>query len=136
MQFNPYLLFEGNCEEAMEFYKDIFNATISNMMRYSETSQTLSEENHRPPIIMHASLTTNDFTLMLSDNIDAKYKRGTNTFIFASINDEKKAEDYFFKLADGGHILVPYEIVFWGGKFGKVIDKFGINWMIRGGSEL
>ena len=136
MKVNPYLIFDGNCEKAINFYKEVFSGSITSLMRFSDGFQYASDDEvDRTQMIMHVTLTFDGGVIMASDNVDGKYRRGTNYYVFLSFDTEDEGETYFNKLANEGRVLMPYEVVFWKGKFGKLTDKFGVNWMISGGQS-
>ena len=124
----PYLAFAGTCEEALNEYAAIFGGTIENLNRYEGSPM----ESRVPPEfktkIMHASLSSPLGTLMAADN-SAPLPEGSRVSISItpSAND---GERVFNALAAGGKVGMPLEDVFWGGKFGMVTDRFGIDWLI------
>lgn len=130
MRSDVYLFFDGNCEEAMLYYQDIFDGKFEMIMRYSEGPPEFSS----PEIankIMHATLSfgTNS-QIKLSDSFEEPLLKGNNSNISITADDEESGYAIFDGLADGGKTTMPYNDVFWGGKFGSCIDKFGIQWMI------
>ena len=132
MQLNPYLSFQGNCEEAMNFYKTIlggeFEGGISTYADGGEHMKCKPEEKDK---VMHVNLKTNDFSLMASDQMgdDFPFVKGTNVTLSLTI-DENKAELVFNGLSEKGNVLMPFAEVFWGGKFGMLVDQFDIQWMV------
>lgn len=130
MNCGVYLSFDGNCEEAILYYKTIFDGNIQFMMRYSEGPPAYSS----PTIenkIMHATLTFgNDCEIKASDSFSMPLHKGNNFHVSILADDEKSASSYFKGLSENGQITMPFDDVFWGGKFGSVIDKFGVQWMI------
>ena len=130
---NPYLNFEGNARDAIEFYKDVFGGEL-NVMTFGDMGMT---EHEGTPIdgngVMHGQLTTTEgFTLMASDNIPGQSEGQTpNGHLSLSGDESDLLRGYFDKLADGGHIDVPLEKAPWGDSFGQVKDKFGINWLVN-----
>lgn len=131
---NPYLYFNGNCEEAFNFYKTIFETDFVYLGRYKEVPQTdkpLFQEQENK--IMHASLPiSKEMTLMGSDNTEAYKETTSNNKFSLSITTDKKeeADKLFQKLAKGGEIKLAMNGTFWGSYYGIVTDKFGINWKI------
>lgn len=135
---NVYLTFEGNCEEAFNFYQSVFGGEFPYIGRFKDIP---SEEKGAPMSekdgnrIMHVTLPISKETcLMGSDIIDisgVKIIQGNNYSV--SINAESKAEaDKLFKgLSAGGKVIMPMEKTFWGAYFGMFADKFGINWMVN-----
>ncbi len=131
MKLHPYLMFAGTCEDALNFYKDIFDAEEKGIMRYSEMPPghmevTKDMEN----FIMHATIEFHGITMMLCDNLMPNYKAGNDCYLSLSIDDLEEATSIFNSLADGGNIGMPLDDTFWGGKFGMLTDKFGVGWMV------
>jgi len=130
MKFEPYLTFGGNCEEAMNYYKDILNGEFVVLMRYSDTQSPTSGDTEIGNKIMHVTLKFSDCILKASDRMDMIVKKGNAYHLSVSIDDEEKAYTIFKNLANDGRVEMPFDAVFWGGKFGSLVDKFGIQWMI------
>ncbi|MCI9844772.1 VOC family protein [Flavobacterium pectinovorum] len=131
---NPYLYFNGNCEEAFNFYKDVFETEFKYVGRYNDVPQAdkhfFKEQNNK---IMHISLpVSNQMTLMGSDHTEL-HNAGicTNNFSLSITTDNKEEADKLFKkLSEGGKIKLAMNETFWGSYYGIVNDKFGINWKI------
>ena len=132
MPIEPYLNFDGRCEEAIEFYKKALGAEVAMLMRVSDSPE-------QPPAgivpgtenkIMHASLRIGDATIMLSDG----YCKGTQTFsgitLSLTVPNEAAADRAFNALSDGGNIHMPLSKTFFSPRFGMVADRFGVPWMI------
>lgn len=125
----PYLLFQGNCEEAINFYQQCLGGELS-VRRFGDTEMPVEDEYKNK--IMHAELTFGVMKIMFSDG--APYKKivkGDNIQINLNFEDEAELEETFEKLAVGGTITMPLEVTFWNAKFGMLIDKFGIRWMVN-----
>ncbi|MGO9543205.1 MAG: VOC family protein [Rhodomicrobium sp.] len=131
MQLNPYLFFDGRCEEAFKFYEKTFGGKIKAMFPHEGTPAA----NHVPPDwrnkIMHASLEVAGQVLMGSDASPQHYHKPQGFSVSISINKVAEAERVFAALAEGGHIRMPLEKTFWAARFGMVADRFGIPWMIN-----
>lgn len=133
---NPYLNFNGNCEEAFNHYKSIFGGEFGYVGRYTEMpadpNHPLSEEDKNK--IMHISLPlTKDNVLMGSDTGGewaSDLKVGNNISISINASSKAEADRIFNALADGGQITMPMGDTFWGDYFGMCTDRFGINWMM------
>ncbi len=126
---NPYLTFNGNCAEAMRFYKDALNAKLE-MQTFGESPTEVPPEAKEK--IMHASLYFESGVLMASDSMpDRPAKPGNNVNLSIGLNDEAEADRLFATLSKGGTVTMPYEKTFWGAKFGMFTDQFGIHWMIN-----
>jgi PhnB protein len=134
METQPYLFFEGRCEEAAAYYHDALGAEISMLMRYKE-----SPEPPPPGIvppgsenkIMHCTLRIGDTTIMASDGLCSGQPSFKGFSLSLNLADETLAERYFDALADGGNVDMPMEKTFWAPRFGMVSDRFGVQWMIN-----
>jgi PhnB protein len=135
MQLEPYLFFTGGkCEEALNFYKGVFNGEIEGLSRWKEMPDdaggppvTLDTENR----VMHATFRAPGVSFMASDASPGKtYGEGPMSLSLGT-GDVAEAERVFKGLADGGSVEMPLTDTFWGAKFGMLTDKFGIDWMIN-----
>lgn len=128
----PYLFFNGRCEEALAFYEQSLGAKVVMKMRFNESPDPLPEGMLQPGFenkIMHASLTVGQMTLMASDGCDDKSK--FESFRLAlSVPDEASADLAFNGLAEGGTVDLPLCKTFWSPRYGMVTDKFGVGWMV------
>ncbi len=132
---NPYLTFNGNCEEAFNFYCSVFGGELKDFNRYENmpSEQPIPEEQKQK--IMHVSLPINDtMTLMGCDSSDAFGKAtniGNNVALFVNTDSEERAREVFTKLSEGGTITMPFQATFWSALFGMFTDKYGIHWMVN-----
>ena len=133
MLVQPYLFFDGRCEEAVEFYRSELGADVTMMMRFSD-----SPEPHPPGMvpqgserkIMHASFRIGDTTVMASDG-DCKGKPTFAGFSLSlSVANEAQAEQVFAALSAGGKVQMPLNKTFFSPRFGMVTDRFGVSWMV------
>ncbi|HWT55747.1 MAG TPA: VOC family protein [Candidatus Microsaccharimonas sp.] len=130
-KLNPYISFDGNARQAMEFYQTVFSGELT-LSTFGEAGMT--DHGVQPDGIMHASLITpNGITLMASDAATGmrEYVAGTNMSMSLSGDNEAELTDYYNKLADGGKVEQPLTKAPWGDTFGMCIDKFGIFWMVN-----
>jgi PhnB protein len=127
----PYLLFNGNCREAMNFYRDCFGGELK-MMTFKEAPPG-NECNNKanPNAIMHSALQTNAFTLMASDWPGDGAVFGNNISINIECESLAEIEKLFQALSHGGITKQALSNTFWGARFGMLIDKFGIHWMLN-----
>lgn len=129
-RLNPYLHFEKNAREAMEFYRSALGGelTISTFAEGGMPHDPADANN-----VMHGQLETpSGFTLMGSDTPPGMdFKFGTNIAVSLSGDDEAELRGYWDKLSAGGNIDMPLEKAPWGDTFGQVTDKFGISWMVN-----
>jgi PhnB protein len=127
--FNPYLSFNGNAREAMEFYHSVFGGNLE-MTTFAEGG--MPPEAGDGTKIMHAALQGNGITLMASDTPPGKdYRSGTTVSLSLSGEDEEVLASYFAKLSDGGQVHEPLVKAPWGDTFGMFADKFGFEWMVN-----
>jgi len=134
---NVYLNFDGQCEEAFEFYKSVFGGEFSYIGRFNEMPQDennkLSEADGNK--IMHVSLPISAETnLFGSDTVGAwspKLVQGNNYSISINASSKEEADRLFNGLSAGGQVTMPLENTFWGAYFGMFVDKYGINWMVN-----
>jgi PhnB protein len=129
MKLFPYLNFKGNCEEALNFYKDALDGEILQMGRYSDSPVNTNEEFKNK--IVHGRLKFGDALIMASDSM-----RDANDFndsISLSVECETgdQLESVFTKMSEGGKVTMPLQDQFWGAKFGMLTDKFGVHWMFN-----
>ena len=132
---NTYLTFNGNCEEAFNFYKSAFGGEFPYIARYKdmppqEGTTTSPEDGEK---IMHVSLQIGNTVLMGSDTGGewaSYYKEGNNFSISINTDSKNEADRLFNTLSAGGTITMPMNSTFWGDYFGMFTDKFGINWMV------
>jgi len=129
MELTPYLNFEGNAEEVLNFYKDALKGEIVMLSRYKDAPMPFDEDWKEK--IMHARLKFGKSMIMISDGPkDFKTSFNGNIQLSVEIEDESKMEEVFDKLASGGKVKMPLQKQFWGAKFGMLVDKFGTAWML------
>ena len=132
MKVQPYLFFDGCCEEAIEFYKRALGAKDVNIMRYKDAPP--GEQGGTPPgaenKVMHANFRIGDSVVMASDG----YNRGQAKFEGISLSielpNDAETERVFAALSDGGQVKMPLTKTFFASKFGMTADRFGVSWMV------
>jgi len=132
---NPYLTFNGNCEEAFTFYKSVFGGDFPYVGRYKDMpSENPLPETEREKI-MHISLPISQETVLMgSDSSEAfgqATQPGNNFSISINAGSEAEATRIFEGLSAGGTVKMPLNKTFWGALFGMFTDKFGIYWMVN-----
>jgi PhnB protein len=131
MKLNPYLFFDGNCEEAFKFYEQVLGGKILAMMPHEGSPA----EGHVPAEwrkkIMHARLVAGDMVLMGSDAPPPHQERMKGFSVSLQIEKPADAERIFGALAKKGTIKMPLEKTFWAERFGMLVDQFGTPWMIN-----
>ena len=130
-QINAYISFNGNCRQAMNFYKDCLGGEL-NLMQVKDTPAAATCPAGTEDHIMHSSLTKNGMVLFATDMVDQEaFQQGNNMALCVNCSSEEEINDFFKKLAEGGKITCPLGVQFWGATFGSLIDKFGIAWMFN-----
>ena len=130
----PYLMFDGRCDEAIEFYKNALNAELEMLMRFSESPDPIPEDMLQPgndDKVMHASIKVGGSRIMMSDgncNEKAEIFRGFS--LSYTVPDAQVAKKVFDALCEGGKVVMPLGETFWSPCFGMVEDKFGMGWMV------
>jgi len=133
MQIQPYLFFEGRCEEAVEFYKKALGAQVTKLSRFNE-----SPEPHRPGMIppgsenkvMHVSFRVGQAEVMASDGRCSGKPNFQGFSLSLMLKSEAEADRLFTALAAGGQVHMPLAKTFYSPRFGMVADRFGVLWMI------
>lgn len=127
---NPYLSFRTEAREAMTFYQRVFGGDldISTFGQFEGMVQDPSESD----LVMHAQLTTPDgFVLMGADTPSGMpYEKPAGISVSVSGDDEAALQRWWDALADGGTVILPFDVPPWGGRFGMLSDRFGIDWMV------
>ncbi|MGO8952986.1 MAG: VOC family protein [Rhodomicrobium sp.] len=131
MQLNPYLFFDGRCEEAFKFYEKTFGGKIKGMLTFEGTPAADHVPQEWRNKIMHASLEVNGQMLMGSDARAEHYHKPQGFSVSLNIAKVAEAERVFAALAEGGHVRMALDKTFWAARFGMVADRFGIPWMIN-----
>jgi PhnB protein len=131
---HPYLNFNGNTEEAFNFYKSVFGGEFISVMRFSDIPGDEEMPTDIKDKIMHISLKISpNTTLMGTDAIEPmapKVTMGNNSYIYLDTESREEADKLFNQLSEGGKIVMPLEDQFWGDYYSDFIDKFGVCWMI------
>jgi PhnB protein len=133
MQVQPYLFFDGRCEEALEFYKNALGAEVTRLMRYKD-----SPEPHSPGCVppgaenkvMHASFRVGETNVMASDGRCLGKPSFQGFALSLAAANEAEAERLFAAVAEGGQVQMPLTKTFFSSRFGMVADRFGVSWMI------
>jgi PhnB protein len=133
MQIQPYLFFDGRCEEAIEFYRSALGAEVTMLMRNKESPEPAppgvlpaGSENK----VMHASLRIGDSVVMASDGHCQGKPRFEGVSLSITVPDTATADRTFNALADGGQVRMPLARTFFSPRFGMVADRFGVSWMV------
>jgi PhnB protein len=133
MQVQPYLFFDGRCEEALEFYKKVLGAEVHMLMRFKDSPVPTDGSTAGPDPgdkVMHASFQIGETTVLASDG-QCQGKPSFEGFALTLITpNAAEAERLFGALADGGQVQMPLTETFFSPRFGMVADQFGVGWMI------
>ena len=131
MQLNPYLTFNGQCEAAFKFYERCLGGKIEMLLTHGESpmaEQTPAEWRGK---IMHARLVVGDKLLMGSDAPPERYEGPKGFSVSLGIDQPAEAERVFNALAENGTVQMPLQETFWARRFGVLVDRFGIPWMVN-----
>jgi PhnB protein len=132
MEIQPYVFFEGRCEEAMSFYTDKLGAELQFKMHYKDAPPN-PDQTPNPKfadMVMHASVKFGSTILMMSDDCMSESVTHTGFRLTLTGNDLAHAEKLYNALAEGGKVDMPWQATFWTKGFGMLTDKFGIGWMV------
>jgi PhnB protein len=131
MELAPYIFFYGRCEEALEFYKEAIGGTYE-LQRIKDSPMADQFPAEAGNNIMHATFTGAGITFLAGDGRETKQidPDEGNIILALRASDPAYGERVFKALSEGGTIRMPFEDAFWGGKFGSLIDRFGIEWMM------
>ena len=131
MRVDPYLSFEGDCEEALTFYQNAFGGELD-MSRYEGSPMESQVSEDMKNKILHGRLSNGDLLIMASDvGPEHKPSPGGNIQLNVECESAEQQDAVFGKLSDGGNVVMPLEDQFWGARFGMITDKFGVNWMLN-----
>ena len=130
MSVQPYLFFNGRCEEAIEFYRKALGAKVQMMMRFKESPDQSMVQPGTAEKIMHASLDIAGTMVLVSDGMCGEQKGFEGFSLSFTVADEAEADRRFNALADGGQVQMPLCKTFFSPRFGAVADRFGVGWMV------
>lgn len=136
---NPYIYFDGNCEEAFNFYESVFRKKISSINKYKDVpkpARNIFQESDEK--IMHVTLPLSKETMLNGSDNSLAYEERVKykTFTLIIHTDSREEVDRLFgELSQNGQIIVPVGLTFWGAYYGQCIDEFGISWKITLASE-
>ena len=132
MQLMPYIMFSGNCEEALKFYEKALGGEIKDLMRFEGSpAENMSEDKQK---VMHSHFAVEgNLLFMASDSGSNDQKAANGGMVHLSLNftDAGKIQQVFSAMGEGGNVTMPLQDTFWGATFGMLTDRFGINWMFN-----
>ncbi|MCL5028005.1 MAG: VOC family protein [Bacteroidetes bacterium] len=127
----PYLTFDGNCEEALNTYAKVFNGKVTIQQRYDNPAMKAPKEYHNK--VLHASIQFDDIAILASDIMPGgQLSRGSSDVSLSlNVSSLEESKRIFEQLAEGGKVHHPFEKQFWGAWHGNLVDKYGIRWMVN-----
>ncbi len=130
MRIEAYLAYKGNCQQAFNFYQNIFGGDIKNVETYEDKKIDIPD-NYRSKW-QHAELKSNNFTIMGYDaSPDTPLNDRTNIHLGVDMDTEESAKTAFDKISAGGQVHTNFQKTSWGAHYGRCTDKFGIGWMVN-----
>ncbi|MFI5380884.1 MAG: VOC family protein [Tepidisphaerales bacterium] len=128
MQIQPYLFFDGRCDEAIEFYRRALGAEVKMLMRFKEGPEPCASGTGEK--VMHANLRIGETTVLVSDGQCTGRPSFQGFALSLTVVNEAEAERLFAALGDGGKVQMPMTKTFFSPRFGMAADRFGVSWMI------
>jgi PhnB protein len=133
MKVQPYLFFDGRCEEALEFYRKTLGAEVTAVMRNKDNPSPEYNPPNSDDKVLHAAFRVGETELFASDGMCANQPKFEGISLSLAVEDAAKAERLFATLAEGGQVQMPMNTTFFAERFGMVADKFGVSWMVIAG---
>lgn len=138
MLVQPYLFFEGRCEEALDFYKARLGATVDMLMRFKDNPEPQNMQapegcggmDVQPDKVMHCAFRIGESLVMASDGMASGKPAFQGVSLSISVKTEAEARKLFDGLSEGGNVQMPLTRTFYSPAFGMVADKFGVSWMV------
>jgi PhnB protein len=129
MQLTPYIIFNGNCEEALNFYTEALGGTVGQIMRYADAPENPMKMD--PQKIMHTHFMLDGNLLFMASDGPTDAKDSGMVSLSLSFTDAGRIQNVFAAMSDGGNVTMPLQDTFWGATFGMLQDQFGVNWMFN-----
>lgn len=133
MQVQPYLFFNGRCEEALEFYRTALGAETTMLVRFKDSPEP-AQPGMLPPgsenKVMHANFRIGETTLMASDGRCTGKTSFDGFSLSVTARDDAEAKRLYTALGQGGQVQMPLAETFYASSFGMVADRFGVSWMV------
>lgn len=128
---NAYLNFNGQCREALTFYKECLDGDLY-LQKISESPMAAQMPSESGPNILHGSLTRNGVVMLMGSDMMGKALRpGNSVVLFLNCSSDEEINNFFTRLSAGGQIKMPLHQSFWGATYGELTDKFGLLWMFN-----
>lgn len=134
MDIQPYLFFDGRCEEALEYYRTALNAEVTALFRFKDAPGSPDQAMSAPGAenkVMHASFRIGDTILLASDGQCLGRPIFQGFSLSLTLPTDARADQLFATLADGGEVQMPLTSTFFSSRFGMVADRFGVSWMLK-----
>lgn len=133
MKIDPYIIFNGNCEEALNFYAGVFGGNTGEISRYGDAPGFENATPAQKNKVMHAHFSADGIFFMASDTNDQAGSSTPGNMVHLSINfnDAGQQKNVFNKLSEGGNVVMPLQDTFWGATFAMLVDRYGIHWMLN-----
>ncbi|WP_160108132.1 VOC family protein [Pseudomonas izuensis] len=132
MKINPYLIFNGDCKDAFTFYAESLKGQIEAMLTFGETPAGDHMPKDLQNLIIHTRLAVGDQAIMGSDTTpDRPTEEMNGCSISLNVDSIAEAERVFSALSAGGNVQMPLESTFWAARFGMLVDRFGVSWMVN-----
>jgi PhnB protein len=133
MQVQPYLFFDGRCDEAIAFYRSALGAEVNMLMRFKEAPDPTMVSPGSAEKVMHANLRIGDTSILLSDGHCTGQPNFQGFSMTISASSDAEADRLFAALSDGGTVTMPLDKTFFASRFGMLTDRFGVGWMVIAG---
>lgn len=131
MRLSPYLHFKGQCEEAFRFYEKALNGKMDFMMTFAGSPMANQVPGDWQNKVMHATFNAGGVRVMGSDPPPDRYQKPQGFSVAVNLEDAGEAERIFKALAEGGAVQMPIQETFWALRYGMLVDRFGIPWMVN-----
>lgn len=130
-RLNPYIAFNGNAREAMEFYQTVFGGELD-ISPWGDMPDMPGNSPEMHDKVMHSQLEVSEsITLMAADMPEATGPQGSPITVSLAGDDEAQLREWWEKLSASGEVSMPFEKAPWGDTFGQCVDKFGVDWMVN-----
>ena len=129
-QVQPYLFFEGRCQEALEFYRKALGAEVTALMRYKDSPDQTMVQPGSEDKVMHASFQIGETTVMASDGRCGGQPSFQGFALSLTVSTEAEADRLFGAIVDGGQVIMPLTTTFFSPRFGMTTGRFGVSWMV------
>ena len=130
VQVQPYLFFEGRCQEALEFYRRALGAEVTALLRFKESPDPGMIQPGSEDKVMHASFTVGGSTVLASDGRCGGHPSFQGFALSLTVATVAEADRFFGALVDGGQVIMPLTATFFSPRFGMTTDRFGVSWMV------